>query len=176
MKKIPQFEVTVEKANRSSLPPPIPPRIFAIKERARGGKGGAGTPRDLCHIGEKLNNCPRLRLVNLPTFGLGVLFPRPRNDISGPISCSKNSANSSNATAKSPSEYTRENIEHGKKHCRISLNASLRDGNAIKTLLMTAQINTVNHLVPSTTEPSTSLVRVGTDACESIKCPPDGVV
>ncbi|GFU63978.1 uncharacterized protein TNCV_245561 [Trichonephila clavipes] len=34
---------------------------------------------------------------------------------------------------------------------------------------MTAQINTdfVNHLVPLTTESSTSLVRVGTDACES---------
>ncbi|GFW75838.1 uncharacterized protein TNCV_4430201 [Trichonephila clavipes] len=33
-----------------------------------------------------------------------------------------------------------------------------------------AQINTdfVNHPVPSTTEPSTSLVRVGTDVCESI--------
>ncbi|GFT89846.1 uncharacterized protein TNCV_1665851 [Trichonephila clavipes] len=47
---------------------------------------------------------------------------------------------------------------------------SLRDGNAIETLLMTAQINTnfVNHPVPSTTEPSTRLVRVGTDACESI--------
>ncbi|GFY05391.1 uncharacterized protein TNCV_960871 [Trichonephila clavipes] len=44
---------------------------------------------------------------------------------------------------------------------------SLRDGNVIETLLMTAQINTdfVNHPVPSTTEPSTSLVRVGTDAC-----------
>ncbi|PRD25245.1 UNVERIFIED_CONTAM: hypothetical protein NCL1_41461 [Trichonephila clavipes] len=40
-----------------------------------------------------------------------------------------------------------------------------RDGNAIETLLMTAQNNTdfVNHPVPST-----SLVRVGTDACESI--------
>ncbi|GFW44497.1 uncharacterized protein TNCV_1749261 [Trichonephila clavipes] len=47
---------------------------------------------------------------------------------------------------------------------------SLRDGNAIETLLMTAQIKKdfVNHPVPSTTEPSTSLVRVGTDACESI--------
>ncbi|PRD34549.1 UNVERIFIED_CONTAM: hypothetical protein NCL1_14285 [Trichonephila clavipes] len=47
---------------------------------------------------------------------------------------------------------------------------SLRDGNAIKTLLMTAQINTdfVNHPVMSTTESSTSLLRVGTDACESI--------
>ncbi|GFT01305.1 uncharacterized protein TNCV_1925501 [Trichonephila clavipes] len=48
--------------------------------------------------------------------------------------------------------------------------SSLRDGNAIETLLMKAQINTdfVNHPVPLTTEPSTSLVRVGTDACKSI--------
>ncbi|GFW91575.1 uncharacterized protein TNCV_4499951 [Trichonephila clavipes] len=47
---------------------------------------------------------------------------------------------------------------------------SLRDGKAIETLLITAQINTdfVNHPVPSTTEPSKSLVHVGTDACESI--------
>ncbi|GFV95008.1 transposable element Tc3 transposase [Trichonephila clavipes] len=46
------------------------------------------------------------------------------------------------------------------------LKLSLRDGNAIETLLMTAQINTdlVNHPVPLTTEPSTILVRVGTDA------------
>ncbi|GFU55433.1 uncharacterized protein TNCV_2550211 [Trichonephila clavipes] len=46
---------------------------------------------------------------------------------------------------------------------------SLRDGNSIETLLMTAQINTdfVNHLMPLTTEPSTSLMRVGADACES---------
>ncbi|GFX10337.1 uncharacterized protein TNCV_1867321 [Trichonephila clavipes] len=44
------------------------------------------------------------------------------------------------------------------------------DGNAIETLLLTAQINTnfVNRPVPSTTEPSTSLVRVGTDSYESI--------
>ncbi|GFV51599.1 uncharacterized protein TNCV_3680821 [Trichonephila clavipes] len=45
--------------------------------------------------------------------------------------------------------------------------SSLRDGNAIETFLMTAQINKdfVNHPVPLTTELSTSLVRV---ACESI--------
>ncbi|GFV06859.1 uncharacterized protein TNCV_4020651 [Trichonephila clavipes] len=50
------------------------------------------------------------------------------------------------------------------------LKSSLRDWKAIDTLLMTAQINTdfVNHPVPSTTKLSTSLVRVGTDACESI--------
>ncbi|GFU79776.1 uncharacterized protein TNCV_4928071 [Trichonephila clavipes] len=47
---------------------------------------------------------------------------------------------------------------------------SLRDGSAIETLLMTAQINTdfINHPVTLTREPSTSLVRVGTDACKSI--------
>ncbi|GFV72110.1 uncharacterized protein TNCV_2460431 [Trichonephila clavipes] len=47
---------------------------------------------------------------------------------------------------------------------------SLRNGNAIETLLMTAQINTdlVNHPVPLTTEPTTSLVCVGTDACKSV--------
>ncbi|GFX49098.1 uncharacterized protein TNCV_3077161 [Trichonephila clavipes] len=47
---------------------------------------------------------------------------------------------------------------------------SLRDGNAIETLLMTAQINSdfVNHPVPLTTEPSISLVRVGTYACKSM--------
>ncbi|GFW22878.1 uncharacterized protein TNCV_2380931 [Trichonephila clavipes] len=46
---------------------------------------------------------------------------------------------------------------------------SLRDENAIETLLMTSQINTdfVNYLVPLTTEPSTSVDRVGTDTCES---------
>ncbi|GFX07626.1 uncharacterized protein TNCV_4158961 [Trichonephila clavipes] len=47
---------------------------------------------------------------------------------------------------------------------------SLRDGNDIETLLMTAQINTdlVNHPVPLTKEPSPILMRVGTDACKSI--------
>ncbi|GFY16858.1 uncharacterized protein TNCV_3689161 [Trichonephila clavipes] len=42
--------------------------------------------------------------------------------------------------------------------------------NAVQTLLMTAQINTdfLNHPVPLTTEPSTSLVRVETDSWESI--------
>ncbi|GFX51025.1 uncharacterized protein TNCV_2733761 [Trichonephila clavipes] len=47
---------------------------------------------------------------------------------------------------------------------------SLRNGNAIETLLMTAQMNAdlVNPPVPLTTDPSTSLVRVGTDACKSI--------
>ncbi|GFX31758.1 uncharacterized protein TNCV_170911 [Trichonephila clavipes] len=37
---------------------------------------------------EKLDNCPHLRLVNLLTFRLGVLFPRNGNIISGRISCS----------------------------------------------------------------------------------------
>ncbi|GFU05288.1 uncharacterized protein TNCV_964721 [Trichonephila clavipes] len=44
------------------------------------------------------------------------------------------------------------------------------DGNAIETLLMTHRLirTFVNPPIPSTTEPSTSLVRVGTDSCESI--------
>ncbi|GFU93761.1 uncharacterized protein TNCV_1659861 [Trichonephila clavipes] len=48
---------------------------------------------------------------------------------------------------------------------------SLRNGNDIETLLLTVQINTdlVNHPVPLTTEPSTSLVPFQTDACKSIK-------
>ncbi|GFT32000.1 uncharacterized protein TNCV_3468521 [Trichonephila clavipes] len=48
--------------------------------------------------------------------------------------------------------------------------SSLRDGNFIETLLMTVQINTdfVNNPVPLNTEPSTSLVRVGTHGCKSI--------
>ncbi|GFX08784.1 uncharacterized protein TNCV_4228041 [Trichonephila clavipes] len=107
----------------------------------------------------------------LASFRLEVLFPRPGNIISGCISCSKNSSNSSSANVKSPSEYRCENIEYGKKTLQNTLLIpSLRDGNAIETFLMTAQINTdfVNHPVPSTTEPLTSLVRVGTDACESI--------
>ncbi|GFW20814.1 hypothetical protein TNCV_1050351 [Trichonephila clavipes] len=43
---------------------------------------------------------------------------------------------------------------------------SLRDGNAIKTVLMPAKVhmNFVNHPVPLTTEHSTALVCVGTDA------------
>ncbi|GFX67519.1 uncharacterized protein TNCV_3932611 [Trichonephila clavipes] len=67
-------------------------------------------------------------------------------------------------------QTTSEKIEHGKKALKNTLlMPNLRDGNVIETLLMTAQINTdfENHLVPLTTEPSTSLVRVGTDASES---------
>ncbi|GFX37904.1 uncharacterized protein TNCV_1823581 [Trichonephila clavipes] len=46
---------------------------------------------------------------------------------------------------------------------------SLRDGNDIETLLMTAQdTDLVNHPVPLTTEPSTIPVRLGTDACKLI--------
>ncbi|GFY05098.1 uncharacterized protein TNCV_3269701 [Trichonephila clavipes] len=49
---------------------------------------------------------------------------------------------------------------------------NLRDENAIETLLTTTQINTDFGYQPvpyiSTTEASTTLVRVGTDACESI--------
>ncbi|GFY28350.1 uncharacterized protein TNCV_4396821 [Trichonephila clavipes] len=57
-----------------------------------------------------------------------------------------------------------------KKALRNSLlMPGLRDGSAVETLLMTAHINTdfMNHPVSSTTEPSTSLMRVETDAYES---------
>ncbi|GFV13191.1 hypothetical protein TNCV_3623241, partial [Trichonephila clavipes] len=74
-----------ERANGSGLPPPSPNRRHG-KDRARGGKRGAWTPRDLRHIGEKLDNCTRLQLVNLPAFRLGVPFPQTRNIINGRIS------------------------------------------------------------------------------------------
>ncbi|GFT19239.1 uncharacterized protein TNCV_303481 [Trichonephila clavipes] len=82
----------------------------------------------------------------------------------------KNIANLLSATAESPSEYMREH-EHGKKTLQNTLlMLSLRDGYAIETLLMTAQINMdlENHPVPLTTEPSTILVHIGTDVCKSI--------
>ncbi|GFT75960.1 uncharacterized protein TNCV_1254901, partial [Trichonephila clavipes] len=68
----------------------------------------------------------------------------------------------------SPSDSTKNWTK--KLHGKCTCDTTLRDGNARVTLLMTAQINTdfANHPVPSATEPSTSLVCVGTDACESI--------
>ncbi|GFW86331.1 hypothetical protein TNCV_4331151 [Trichonephila clavipes] len=82
----------------------------------------------------------------------------------------KNSAYSSSAAAKSPSEYMREYRARKKRLQNIILMPSLRDGNAIETLLMTTPTNTdfLNCSVPSTTDLSTSLVNVGTDASESI--------
>ncbi|GFU81540.1 uncharacterized protein TNCV_4926711 [Trichonephila clavipes] len=57
--------------------PPPSSRIVAMVRREREEENwGTGTPRDLRHIGEKLDNCPCLRLVNLPTFRLGVIFPQ----------------------------------------------------------------------------------------------------
>ncbi|GFT08241.1 uncharacterized protein TNCV_3481841 [Trichonephila clavipes] len=74
--------------------------------------------------------------------------------------------------AKSQSDYMSEYRAWKKTSQNTLLMPSLmtNDGNVIETLLMTAQINTdfVNHPVPSTTELSTSLVRVETDSCESI--------
>ncbi|GFT14793.1 hypothetical protein TNCV_3482691 [Trichonephila clavipes] len=62
----------------------------------------------------------------------------------------KNSAYSSGATTKSRSEYMREYRAWKKTLRNTLLMPSLRDENAIETLLMTAQINTdfVNHPVP----------------------------
>ncbi|GFY32090.1 uncharacterized protein TNCV_2622271 [Trichonephila clavipes] len=82
----------------------------------------------------------------------------------------KNIANLLSATAESPSEYIREYRARKKTLQNTLLMLSLRDGNAIETLLMTAQINRdlMNHSVPLTTEPSTTVMRVGTDTCKSI--------
>ncbi|GFV97141.1 uncharacterized protein TNCV_3527261 [Trichonephila clavipes] len=49
-----------------------------VRKEREEEKGGAGTPRDLRHIGEKLDNFPRLRLINLTTFRLEVLSPQTR--------------------------------------------------------------------------------------------------
>ncbi|GFW40396.1 uncharacterized protein TNCV_1019541 [Trichonephila clavipes] len=80
----------------------------------------------------------------------------------------KNIANLLSATAVSASEYMKKYRSLKKTLQNTLLVLSLRDGNAIEALLMTAQLNTdlVNHPVPLTTEPSTILVRVGTDACK----------
>ncbi|GFW58204.1 hypothetical protein TNCV_2633781 [Trichonephila clavipes] len=51
--KIAQFCVTGKKRTEV-VSPPIPPNRRHGMERARGGKGGEGTPRDLRHIGEKV--------------------------------------------------------------------------------------------------------------------------
>ncbi|PRD21915.1 UNVERIFIED_CONTAM: hypothetical protein NCL1_50501 [Trichonephila clavipes] len=53
---------------------------------------------------------------------------------------------------------------------KTSSKSSRKRMGMLLTLLMTAQTNTdfVNHSVPSTTKPSTCLVRVGTEACKSI--------
>ncbi|GFX70040.1 uncharacterized protein TNCV_4614791 [Trichonephila clavipes] len=82
----------------------------------------------------------------------------------------KNIANSLSATAKSSSEYMREYRAWKKTLQNILLMLSLRDGNAIEALLMTAQINTdlVYHPLPLTTELLKSLVRFETVACKSI--------
>ncbi|GFW40478.1 uncharacterized protein TNCV_1020351 [Trichonephila clavipes] len=83
--KWPEFLRNSEKANGNSFPP-YPPRIVAMvrrdPEEEKGERGHSVT----CVISvKKLDNCPRLRLVNLPAFRLEVLFPRPGNIISGRI-------------------------------------------------------------------------------------------
>ncbi|GFY23542.1 uncharacterized protein TNCV_1038411 [Trichonephila clavipes] len=82
----------------------------------------------------------------------------------------KNIANSLHSTAKSPSEYMRDYRAWKKTLQNTLLMLSLKNGNTIEILLLTAHINTDLgiHSVPLTTEPSTSLVRRETDACKSI--------
>ncbi|GFX30556.1 uncharacterized protein TNCV_3462071 [Trichonephila clavipes] len=56
-----------EKANGSSLPPS--PRIVAMVRKEREEEKGEMGHRVTCVISvKKLDNCPRLRLVILPTF------------------------------------------------------------------------------------------------------------
>ncbi|GFY14001.1 uncharacterized protein TNCV_1296621 [Trichonephila clavipes] len=84
--KIAQFCVTVKK--RTALVFPHPPNRRHGKREPEEEKGER-EHRLTCVISvKKLDNCPRLRLVNLPTFRLGVLFSRPGNVISGRINCS----------------------------------------------------------------------------------------
>ncbi|GFX50527.1 uncharacterized protein TNCV_614561 [Trichonephila clavipes] len=163
--KIAQFCVTGKKRTEVVLDPS--PQIVAIVRREREEKREAGTPRDLHHI----VRTPKSNTERIKEFRerkkTRIKSSRKRDQKK-----QKNSANPSSATAKSRSEYMREYRARKKTLQNTLLMPSLmtNDGNAIETLLMTAQINTdfVNPPVPSTTELSTSLVRVETDSCESI--------
>ncbi|GFU28885.1 uncharacterized protein TNCV_470181 [Trichonephila clavipes] len=65
-----------------------------VKREPEEEKGGVGTHHvTLVITVKKLDDCPRLRLVNLSTFRLGVLFPRPGHIIRGRISCSSECLN-----------------------------------------------------------------------------------
>ncbi|PRD29985.1 UNVERIFIED_CONTAM: hypothetical protein NCL1_27771 [Trichonephila clavipes] len=154
--KIAQFCVTVKK--RTEVVPPPSPRIVAMVRR--GSKGGAETPLRKPKSNAQRGKEFRERKKKLAASPVEKVTKKQ-----------KNSANSSSATAKSRSEYMRECQAREKTSQNTLLMPSLRDGNAIENFLMTAQINTdfVNPFpVPSTSDLSTSLVRVGTDACESI--------
>ncbi|GFV30263.1 hypothetical protein TNCV_97381 [Trichonephila clavipes] len=83
MRKLPS-----ENVNGSSLPHPIPPNYRHGKERAREEKGERGHRVTCVILVKKLDNCPRLRLVNLPIFRLVAFSPRYGNNINGRISCS----------------------------------------------------------------------------------------
>ncbi|GFU97598.1 hypothetical protein TNCV_190061 [Trichonephila clavipes] len=51
-------------------------------------KGVAGTPHDLCHIGEKVGQLPTPPIGQLAHLPIRGPFPRPGNIISVRISCS----------------------------------------------------------------------------------------
>ncbi|GFV19324.1 hypothetical protein TNCV_2635751 [Trichonephila clavipes] len=74
-----KFCVTVEKTNGSSLLPHPTSRphgdmiASAWKRKERGHHVTYGISE------KKFDDCPPLQLLNLPTFRLGVLFPRPGN-------------------------------------------------------------------------------------------------
>ncbi|GFW62224.1 uncharacterized protein TNCV_4421131 [Trichonephila clavipes] len=72
-----------------------------VRRKPEEEKGERGH-RVTCVISvKKLDNCPRLQLVNLPTFRLGVLFPRSGNIISGRTSCSSECINQMHKEEKS---------------------------------------------------------------------------
>ncbi|GFU86665.1 uncharacterized protein TNCV_2880851 [Trichonephila clavipes] len=140
--------------------------------RELGGKGERGDHVTCVISVNKLDDCSLLRLVSLSTFLLDVLT-QTREQLSMVSEClnqmhkeensfvkekkttnkssrkknQKNIANSLSPTAKSTSEYMREYRARKKTLQNTVLMLSLRDGNAIETLLMTAQMNTdlVNH-------------------------------
>ncbi|GFX58043.1 uncharacterized protein TNCV_4048011 [Trichonephila clavipes] len=86
--KIAQFCVTVKKGTEVVFSTSIPKRHHCKEREPEEEKGEWGHHATCVISVKKLDNCPRLRLVNLPTFRLGVLFPRPGNIISGRINCS----------------------------------------------------------------------------------------
>ncbi|GFX46812.1 hypothetical protein TNCV_4039581 [Trichonephila clavipes] len=86
--KIAQFYVTVKKRTEVVSPSPSIPRIVTMVRREREEEKRERGHRVTCVISlKKLDNLPRLQLVNLPTFRLGVLFPKTREHYNGRISC-----------------------------------------------------------------------------------------
>ncbi|GFT30007.1 hypothetical protein TNCV_1217581 [Trichonephila clavipes] len=75
-----------EKTSGSNLSP-IPTRIVAMVRREPEEEKGVRGHRVTCVISvKKLDSCPRLRLVNLPTFRFVVNFPPDPGTLSTVVS------------------------------------------------------------------------------------------